>query len=163
MTLEADSKVITPELIDFIRQRFQLDWQGIHGAPHWARVRQNGLFLAWWTGANNKVVELFAFLHDVERENDGHDPEYGYRAADLAIELAGNLIDVDDHELKLLTRACQGHSNGHTQSDVTVMTCWDADRLDLGRIGIKPSANKLCTAKAKDPEIIEQCFRQSLS
>ena len=77
MALEADSKVITPELIDFIRQRFQLDWQDIHGAPHWARVRQNGLILAQWTNANRKVVELFAFLHDVERQNDGHDPEHG--------------------------------------------------------------------------------------
>ena len=114
------------------------------------------------TGANRKVVELFAFLHDVERQNDGYDLEHGYRAAELAIELSGDLIDVDNYELKILTKACQGHSEGHTKSDITVMTCWDADRLDLGRVGIKPSADQLCTATAKEPEIIEKCYQQSL-
>jgi uncharacterized protein len=128
---------------------------------HWARVRQNGILLLQQTGANRKVVELFAFLHDVERENDGIDPEHGHRAADLVAELAGNLIDVDDHELNLLTLACRGHSKGRTESDVTVMTCWDADRLDLGRVGIKPLANKLCTNTAKAPDIIEWCFLRS--
>jgi len=160
--MEAHSKVITPELTGFIRKRFLLEWQGIHGAPHWARVRQNGLLLLQGTGANRKVVELFAFLHDVERQHDGHDPEHGLRAADLVNKIAGKLIDVDDYELKLLTRACQGHSEGYTKSDITVMTCWDADRLDLGRVGIKPSASKLCTDTAKDPEIIERCYQQSL-
>ncbi len=159
--MEANSKTITPELIDFIRNRIQLDWRGIHGAPHWARVRQNGLLLLQRTGANRKVIELFAFLHDVERLNDGSDPDHGSRAADLAIELSGTLIDVDDYELKLLTKACQGHSDGQTKSDITVMTCWDADRLDLGRIGIRPMADRLCTNAAKDPKIIDQCYQQS--
>jgi hypothetical protein len=29
-----------------IRNQFALNWRGLHGAPHWARVRQNGLRLA---------------------------------------------------------------------------------------------------------------------
>jgi len=28
-------------------------------------------------------------------------------------------------------------------ADPTVQTCWDADRLDLGRVGIKPAARYL--------------------
>ena len=54
----------TRRLIPFLRARFRLDWQGIHGSPHWARVRENGLRLAARTGADERVVELFAFLHD---------------------------------------------------------------------------------------------------
>ena len=50
---------VTQELVDLIRSQFCLDWFGIHGAAHWARVRVNGLQLARTTGANVKVVELF--------------------------------------------------------------------------------------------------------
>jgi uncharacterized protein len=35
----------------FLRAEFQLDWRGIHGVPHWARVRHNGLQIAQRNGA----------------------------------------------------------------------------------------------------------------
>lgn len=54
--------VLGRELIHTIRKQFALNWKGLHGAPHWARVRENGLRLAETTGANRDVVELFAFL-----------------------------------------------------------------------------------------------------
>jgi uncharacterized protein len=31
------------------------------------------------------------------------------------------------------------HSDGEVSTDKTIQTCWDADRLDLGRVGIFPS------------------------
>ena len=34
------------EVLRLVREQFQLDWQGIHGVPHWARVRWNGLNMA---------------------------------------------------------------------------------------------------------------------
>ena len=154
-------RIISRDLVGFVRRRFRLDWHGVHGVSHWARVRHNGLYLAQRTGANRRVVELFAFLHDVERDHDGHDPEHGYRAAVLALELAGDLITIDEPELKLLMRACDGHSDGHTRADITVMTCWDADRLDLGRVGIRPAAEKLCTEAARNPDVIDWCYRSS--
>ncbi|MBK6740483.1 MAG: hypothetical protein IPG64_22915 [Haliea sp.] len=40
------SSLITQRLITFARKEFRLDWDGIHGAPHWSRVRHNGLLLA---------------------------------------------------------------------------------------------------------------------
>ena len=79
--------VIDKKLIKIIRDQFRLDWHGIHGAGHWARVRENGLRLTATTGANEKIVELFAFLHDSRRLHDGPDPEHGERAADFANEL----------------------------------------------------------------------------
>jgi uncharacterized protein len=36
----------------------------------------------------------------------------------------------------------------------TIQTCWDADRLDLGRVGITPHPSRLCTEAARRPEMI---------
>jgi uncharacterized protein len=143
-------------LIAHLRSQFALDWHGIHGAPHWARVRVNGFALAASTGAQARVVELFTFLHD------GHDPEHGHRAAQLARQLAGRLFSLSADELELLQIACRGHSDGHLARDITVLTCWDADRLDLGRVGIRPLAERLCTAAARRPEMIEVAYRRSV-
>jgi len=71
-----------------VRQQYRLDWDGIHGFPHWERVRENGLRLAGLTGARTDVVELFAYFHDACRHNDNHDPEHGARGADLARNMA---------------------------------------------------------------------------
>jgi uncharacterized protein len=155
--------MIPPELIQFLRAEFLLDWQGIHGAPHWARVRLNGLRLARLNGANPEVVELFAFLHDSRRENDGADPQHGERAARLLPELNGRCFTLSRHPLRLLELACRDHSAGYTRADVTVQTCWDADRLDLGRVGIRPDPFYLCTAVARVPEIIEEAYARSLA
>ncbi|MGO9117211.1 MAG: hypothetical protein ACLQPD_06315 [Desulfomonilaceae bacterium] len=43
-----------------------------------------------------------------------------------------------------------------------MLTCWDADRLDIGRVGLKPVARKLCTEAAKKPEMIEWAYERSL-
>lgn len=162
-----DSALLTPALIERIRGQFELDWQGIHGAPHWARVRSIGLELAQLTGADERVVELFSFLHDSRRFNDGHDPEHGSRAAlfvaELAAEGALDHAGLDDQAFQHLGYACERHSDGLTEGDVTVRTCWDADRLDLGRVGIRPRAAYLCTEPARDPDRIERCWRRSRS
>ena len=156
------SSLITRRLIAFARSEFRLDWDGIHGAPHWSRVRHNGLLLAERTGANTRVVEYFAFLHDLGRENDYHDPEHGFRAAAIAVSIAGDLIDVSADELELLTEACRDHSDGHLIADVTVMTCWDADRLDLGRVGIRPDPRRLCNDAARHPELLSEAYERSV-
>ena len=156
------ASLISNSLIDFARREFRLDWEGIHGAPHWSRVRRNGLILAELTGANTRVVEYFAFIHDLGRENDNHDPEHGYRAAGIAENIAGDIIDVTQSELDLLMEACRDHSDGHLKADITVMTCWDADRLDLGRIGIKPDPYRLCNAAARGSHILESAYERSL-
>jgi uncharacterized protein len=153
---------ITEALVQFARQRFILDWHGHHGVSHWARVRLNGLALAQHTGANRKVVEYFAFIHDLGRENEYSDPHHGLRAADIATQIAGDLIDVTEEELCLLQDACRGHSDGHMAGDVTVITCWDADRLDLGRVGIQPDPERLCTTAARDPAMLIQAYQRSI-
>jgi uncharacterized protein len=125
------------------------------------RVRKNGLRLAELTGANPRVVELFAFLHYICRENDIIDPGHGQRAADFAAGLPHVQALLSREEMKLLQQACAGHTRGYTQADITVQVCWDADRLDLGRIGIRPVPERLCTEAARQPELIAWAFRRS--
>ena len=148
-------------LLAHLRSRFLLDWQGIHGAAHWARVRSHGLWLARRTGADAEVVELFAFLHDACRENDTHDPEHGRRAARLAEELRGEYFELDDRRAALLDEALRRHPDGRITGDVTVRTSWDADRLDLGRAGIRPDPRRLSTVPARDPVRIELAWQRS--
>ena len=161
-TLTPYVRMIEPQLIQIIRKQFVLEWTGIHGAPHWARVRENGLRLAGSTGADPRVIELFAFLHDSRRMNDGYDPMHGQRAADFARMLALEEIEIDSVALELLVESCQRHSAGQMEGDITVLTCWDADRLDLGRVGIKPDPNLLCTEAARMPETLEWAYRRSV-
>lgn len=155
--------MIPQALIKTLKKRFALHWMGHHGLPHWARVRANGLRLSQFTGAKPHVVELFAFLHDSCRRSEWGDPEHGLRGALYAKKLLGRRIHLREDDFDLLYRAASCHSDGLNQSDITVMTCWDADRLDLGRVGIKPEPRRLCTDAARDPAIIAWAYNRSIS
>ena len=151
------------DLIGHLRRDFALDWRGIHGAPHWARVRRNGLVLADRTRASRRVVSLFAFLHDACREHDGRDAGHGRRASALVERLREEgLVRLGDEEARLLAFACRHHSDGLVEADPTVQTCWDADRLDLGRVGRRPDPARLCTPAARDRSLIAWAYRRSL-
>jgi hypothetical protein len=52
------------------------------------------------------------------------------------------------------------HSNGAVDADPTIQTCWDADRLDLGRVGIKPPARYLSLEAATHIESAYNWSRQ---
>jgi uncharacterized protein len=155
--------MIDLRLIHLLRGQFALQWTGVHGLPHWTRVRENGLRLAKLTGANEKVIELFAFLHDSRRLNNYIDPEHGLRGAEFARSLAGKAFQLEPRDLELLVTACRYHSDGQKEGDITVQTCWDADRLDLGRVGIEPSPVGLCTEAARDPKMIEWAYQRSIA
>ncbi len=149
------SSVLSAALLAAVQERFELDWHGVHGIHHWRRVRENGLRIARATGANVRVVELFSHVYDVCRENEGGDPGHGRRAAAYVEELrAAELVRLSEEETGLLVEACTYHSNGRTRGEVTVLTCWDADRLDLGRVGIRPDPKCLCTAAAREARVL---------
>jgi uncharacterized protein len=148
---------MNPKLIQIITEQFQFNRESIHGTHHWRRVEELGLMLADQTGADRDVVSLFAYLHDSKRENELVDPEHSARAADFAEELyqAGNLA-LSEKQLEQLVHACRCHSDPNAKSDdMTVMTCWDADRLDLWRVGETPDPARLNTDAARDPSMIE--------
>lgn len=149
------------DLLAHFRNQLTIDWFGHHGIAHWARVRANGLMLATETGANPYMVELFASFHDSRRVNEHVDDGHGARGAALAGRLKGRVFDVTDEEMDLLQYACDHHSGGMTQGNATVLTCWDADRLDLGRVGITPRAKHLCKAIAKRETTLHRANRRA--
>jgi len=153
--------MLEPRLIKAVLTQFPLHLPGMHGVGHWVRVRENGLRLVELTGARPDVVELFALFHDARRINEGIDPDHGARGGELARAYHGELFDLDDEGLELLALACRDHSQGLTQGDLTVRACWDADRLDLFRVGIRPRPDRLCTEEARDPQLIEWAVARS--
>lgn len=154
--------MITPALMQHIRAQFRSGWQGIHGAPHWARVMHHGVSLARQTNADVDVIRLFAVLHDSQRRHDDEDTGHGARASEYAWLLRDDgLLQLSDEQLDLLIAACNGHSDGLIEADLTVQICWDSDRLDLGRVGIRPDPRYLCTQEAKRPALIERAWRWS--
>lgn len=142
-------------VVNTVLEDYTLPLNGDHGVAHWARVLENGLRLSKDTGADVEVVQLFAVLHDSRRQNEVTDPEHGPRAAKFALELRGRVFHLDDHRFRLLHRACHGHTHERTHPDTTIQTCWDSDRLDLGRVGVTPHPSRLCTEVAKRPEFIK--------
>jgi uncharacterized protein len=115
------------------------------------------------SGADPLLVELFAYLHDCCREDDRSDPGHGERAAAFAESLRGTLIHLDDDVFALLYEAIRDHELGMTRGPVTVRTCWDADRLDLGRVRIRPNPDCLCTPFAKLKSTIEWAYKRSIT
>jgi uncharacterized protein len=144
-----------PLILQAVLEDYALPWGGDRGVAHWARVLENGLRLSQETGADVEVVRLFALFHDARRVSEYDDPDHGPRAAEFARTLRGRLFELPDPEFRLLHRACCGHTHERTHPDVTIQTCWDADRLDLGRVGITPHPSRLCTEAARRPEMIK--------
>jgi uncharacterized protein len=127
----------------------------IHGESHWQRLAAAGLTLLPETpGADPALVFLFALFHDSMRLNDNYDPLHGPRGAALARQLRGEAFDLEDAEMNLLAFACEEHTNGGIGPDPTVGVCWDADRLNLWRVGIIPDPRFLSTEAARSEERI---------
>jgi uncharacterized protein len=150
-------------LLIYLQGQFEIDWKGCHGIAHWARVRANGLMLAEQTGADRHVVELFAFFHDSRRTREGIDQGHGSRGSVLAEQLRGKFFEASDAEMALLRHACMYHSDGINTGDTTVLTCWDADRLDLGRVGITPDPRYLGTKAARQETALHKADARAIA
>ncbi len=150
------------EIAQLAKARFVLDRKGVHGVAHWQRVQENGLKLAKRNGANKDIVRLFSFLHDCCREDDRSDPQHGPRAAEFTEGLRETHIDADDIEFEKLLVAIRDHTSVIQTNDLDIATCWDADRLDIGRVGVKPNRRYLNTPAAKEESVIRWAYRRSV-
>lgn len=120
---------------------------GVHGVEHWRRVAANAVNLAAQTpNVDVPCVLAFAVVHDSQRWNDYDDPDHGLRAS----ELLGDLdLGLSFGQYATVRYACEFHDRGLTCPDPTIGVCWDADRLDLPRVGIVPDPDFLSTDAAK--------------
>jgi uncharacterized protein len=67
----------------------------------------------------------------------------------LARRLNGELLGLPGDRLDLLEAACKGHTDGRTSDDPTIGACWDADRLDLCRLGRAIDPGAMSTAPGR--------------
>ena len=139
-------------MIERIKQDYRLNWEGTHGINHWHRVFAFGRTLANHVECDVEVLHLFAYLHDAQRFDEWTDPAHGLRGAAYAQRLADEgIITVTPDQLRVLKHAITHHNSGFTSdADPTVQVCWDADRLDLPRVGIKVDPKRLCTDAARE-------------
>ncbi len=153
--------LISSRFFNAILEQYRLHPAGVHGVTHWARVAENGRRLADLTGAHRDIVTLFAYLHDACRASEDWDPERGPRSAQLAARWRGTYFDLSRQNFDLLYTACAAQGDGLLEGDITLQTCWDADRLDIGRVGVTVIPSRLCTPAARDPEMIEWASRRA--
>lgn len=132
----------------FLKQHSTSYTSHLHGISHWQRVESYGRYLAKFSQADTAVTSYFAYLHDAMRENDNKDHEHGSRAAEFILENS-TMIDLNEQQLETLVFACKHHTKGRETDNPTIATCWDADRLDMTRIGIEPKSKYLFTNEAK--------------
>lgn len=118
-----------------------------HGIEHWDRVAKFGEML-YVDGVDINVVVAFAYLHDVERINNYVDDMHGQRASMLVDSIRHNYLrDFNDEQVSLLKYACELHTLKHRTGNITIDTCFDADRLDLPRVGITPEPERMATSQ----------------
>lgn len=147
-------------MIERIKERPANVGSFFHGIEHWERVHANGLKLCKYFNADPEVIRYFAYLHDSCRWNEQMDPKHGPRAAKFIDELRED-IDLGDSQIRLLKRACSGHTHANPGAkaglDKTLSCCWNADRLDIDRVGISIDTNKLFAKNASDLNKILAC------
>lgn len=140
------------KILDEAYAGFALKTGSLHGLAHWEKVESNAIKLAKVTpDCDLKVVRLFALLHDCKRENELDDPDHGKRAAAYVEQLHNEKkLPLTDKQAELLAKACYSHNDGEVSEDPTIGVCWDADRLDLLRVGLVPSDEFLSTKAGKE-------------
>jgi len=67
------------------------------------------------------------------------DRGHGARGAVYAHLFRNIFLEINDEEFNLLIEACTYHSTRRHSDNITIHTCWDADRLDLGRVFMRPN------------------------
>ena len=122
----------------------------IHGFAHSARVDRNAQILAKLYRIKNEVLaalNIFAFYHDLQRYNDGSDIDHGKRASIhlKSIRRVSHIGFVSDDLFEKLCFACENHTTMLRSGDLFVDICFDADRLDLTRIGTTIDPNMMAT------------------
>jgi len=106
------------------------------------------------------LVFCFGLLHDTRRVNEAVDREHGRRAADFARGLhEEGVLLLDEQRVDTLIEALAQHADGRVSFDPTVGTCWDADRLHLPRVSIRPRPDLFSTRAAHGEEPLAAAAR----
>ena len=121
----------------------------LHGIEHWRAVEKNVIMFVDKCSGDVEVARLFAIFHDCKRQNENIDPGHGERAAEFLKSLNGKIFSLSDDRFKLLYKACFYHNKGIVDDNPTIGACWDADRMELPRVGITPDPSLMSTKEGK--------------
>jgi uncharacterized protein len=146
-----------PHILAEAKLRQRVKGSKARGPERWKRVALTGLEVASLTpGCDPEIVVLYAILCDSQRENEGDDPDHVKRALRFARSLREiGVFELSDERMALLERAIRDHEKGRTSRNPTIGACFDADRLNLWRVGVQPDPRLLSTAAAKDEDLIQ--------
>jgi HD superfamily phosphodiesterase len=120
---------------------------GLHGFDHLGRVAILAGRLARAVGEDVESAVVMGFLHDSARKDDGGGCLHAIESAVLARKLLLEFYPQMDRG-----RICDSikrHADGETTSDLMVACLWDADRLELKRLGRVVDPDLLSTEIAK--------------
>jgi uncharacterized protein len=147
----------------------QLAWHvsDLHGVAHWARVSRFGAGLSaglHLSPAYRECVEIFAWTHDLARIDDGGGNDHARDGARYFDTYTAKVFPHLTHvQQDFIRTAIYHHADGisaeegwhqgwftHLEGEkadiLNVMgCCWDADRLDLLRLGIEPEPHRMST------------------
>lgn len=141
-------------MIGKIASLLKISPDSIHGIGHWQRVEKIGHYISDRNGADKKIISAFAYLHDIGRTVEYDEAGHGKRSADIAVRhFTFKELGLNEGQYEKLLIAISLHDIADARSsDLTIQTCWDADRLDLLRVHIMPDKNLLYTDVAKSDE-----------
>ena len=119
----------------------------IHGLPHLRQVALVAGRFAAHLGEDVEAAMVMGFFHDCARIHDGGGTQHAHDSA----QLARPIITADFPHFDV-ARLCDGiahHADGTITDDFLIGCLWDADRLDLRRLGITPNPRLLSTPIAR--------------
>ncbi|MBV9946472.1 MAG: hypothetical protein JOZ69_06470 [Myxococcales bacterium] len=144
----------------------------IHGPAHWFRVRRFGALLSAREGLPTdarRCVEIFSLVHDLARLDDGGGNQHAIDGASYVDEVLPAVFGaLPSEQIETVRAAIRYHSDGLVAQAAgelglfdrvaapresvvrTIACCWDADRLDLPRVGILPQPRLMSTASWRD-------------
>lgn len=119
----------------------------IHGISHLRRVAVLSGRLALSVGEDVESVVVAGFLHDSARIDEGRGSRHAHDSAKLARILLGRFYPHLDADR--ICDAIDCHADGEVTTDMLAACLWDADRLELKRLGITVNPDLLSTRPAK--------------
>ena len=147
---QTDNTFDVSKLRRFSASRWPIGMGETHGVKHWDRVAKFGRLL-YQDGADMNVIMAFAYLHDSERIDNEEDVNHGKRASKLIDAIRySQLKELSDEQIEKLKRACELHTIEHRTGDITIDICFDADRMDLLRVGIVPLPERMATKRGAE-------------
>lgn len=120
----------------------------IHGIKHLRKVAYLAGRFATCLNTNIEAAVIGGYLHDCARIDDGVGNHHAHKSAVLAEKIL-NEIYPNYVESKTIYNAIYSHADGLISDDKIIGCVWDADRLNLIRLGIIPQLDLLSTPVAR--------------